>query len=118
MLGMLVAVESFLQQDHTEQRREYDRRAEAIANAATSVPGVKADIFVPEVANNVPHIRLSWDPVQVGVSPEHVIRLLRDGTPSIRVRPGSEIVVGVWMMRQGEADIVARRLREALTKRA
>jgi D-glucosaminate-6-phosphate ammonia-lyase len=118
MLGMLVAVESFLQQDHTEQRREYDRRAEAIANAATSVPGVKADIFVPEVANNVPHIRLSWDPVQVGVSPEHVIRLLREGTPSIRVRPGSEIVVGVWMMRQGEADIVARRLREALTKRA
>jgi uncharacterized pyridoxal phosphate-dependent enzyme len=117
VLGMLVALELFLQQDHIETRRDYDQRAEAIQRAATSVPGVKAEIFVPEIANHVPHIRLAWDANQVGISPEHVVRLLRDGTPSIRVRPGSEIVVGVWMMRPGEAEVVARRLREVLTKR-
>jgi uncharacterized pyridoxal phosphate-dependent enzyme len=118
MLGMLAALEAYLRKDHAAERREFDQRAETIQRAATAVPGVQAEIFVPEVANHVPHIRLAWDPVQVGISPEHVIRLLRDGTPSIRVRPGSEVVVGVWMMRPGEADVVARRLREVLEKKA
>jgi L-seryl-tRNA(Ser) seleniumtransferase len=76
-------------------------------------------VFVPEVANHVPHIRLTWDAAKVGVTIEDAIRLLRDGTPSIRVRPGrDELVVGVWMMRQGEDAIVARRLREVLERKS
>ena len=61
MLGMLVALELFLEKDHARERREYDKRAEAIRAAAAAVPGVKAEVFVPEVANHVPHIRVSWD---------------------------------------------------------
>ena len=44
---------------------------------------------------------------------------VRDGTPSVRVRPGrDELVVGVWMMRQGEDAVVARRLREVLERKS
>ena len=118
MLGMLVAVESFLKRDHAAERRDYDERAEAIRKAATSVPGVQAEVFVPEVANHVPHVRITWDANKLGLTPEDAIRLLRDGTPSIRVRPGQEVVVGVWMMRPGEAATVARRLGEVLARKA
>ena len=118
ILGMLVALELYLKKDHAAERRDYDMRAETIRKAATSVPGVEAEVFVPEVANHVPHIRLSWDAARVGVTPEEVIARLRDGEPSIRVRPGREIVIGVWMMRPGEDQVVARRLREALERKA
>jgi len=118
MLGMLAALELYVKKDHEAERREFDSRAAAIWKSVTAVPGVEAEIFVPEVANHVPHVRITWDPARVGIDPEEVVRLLRDGQPSIRVRPGREIIVGVWMMRPGEDQIVARRLREALERRA
>lgn len=118
ILGMLVALERYLKKDHVAERRDFDSRAETIRTSATSVPGVTAEIFVPEVANHVPHVRVSWDPETVGIGPEEVIRLLREGEPSIRVRPGREVVVGVWMMRPGEDKIVGRRLREVLERKS
>jgi L-seryl-tRNA(Ser) seleniumtransferase len=118
MLGMMVAVEQFLKKDHDAERRDFDARAEAIRKAATSVPGVQAEIFVPEVANHVPHIRITWDAEKLGLKVEDAIKALRDGTPSIRVRPGQEITVGVWMMRPGEAEVVAKRLAAVLAKKA
>jgi len=117
ILGMLVALELYLKKDHAKERREFDERAEAIRKSATAVPGVEAEIFVPEVANHVPHVRVSWDEQKLGIAPEEVARLLRDGDPSIRVRPGREVVVGVWMMRPGEHKKVAKRLREVLEKK-
>jgi L-seryl-tRNA(Ser) seleniumtransferase len=117
LLGMLVAVEAFLKKNHDAERRDFDARAEAIRKSAAAVPGVQAEVFVPEVANHVPHVRLTWDAAKVGVTPEEFVRLLRDGTPSIRVRPGrEEVVVGVWMMRPGDDAIVARRIGEVLRR--
>lgn len=119
ILGMLVAVETYLKKDHAAERRDFDNRAEAIRKSATSVPGVQAEVFVPEVANHVPHIRVTWDAAKLGITPQEVITQLRDGTPSIRVRPSAdEVVVGVWMMRPGEDSVVARRLREVLQRKA
>jgi D-glucosaminate-6-phosphate ammonia-lyase len=117
LLGMLAAVEYYLKKDHAAERREFDSRADTIKQSVTAVPGVEAEIFVPEVANHVPHVRISWDPASLGIHPDEVIQLLRDGEPSIRVRPGREVVVGVWMMRPGEDRIVARRLREVLERK-
>ena len=61
MLGLLVALEMFVGKDHARERREYDKRAEAVRASVTAVPGVTAEVFVPEVANNVPHVRVTWD---------------------------------------------------------
>jgi len=118
ILGMLVALELFLKKDHAAERRDFDNRAEAIRKSATSVPGVQAEVFVPEVANHVPHVRVTWDATKLGITPEEAITQLRDGQPSIRVRPSmEELVVGVWMMKAGEDAIVARRLREVLQRK-
>jgi L-seryl-tRNA(Ser) seleniumtransferase len=116
MLGMLVALEMYVARDHAADRRDFDRRAETIRSAAASVPGVTAEVFVPEVANHVPHVRISWDAAARGITPAQVVTALRDGEPSIAIRSEGRggMVVGVWMMRPGEDKIVARRLRQVL----
>lgn len=119
MIGMLVALELYLRRDHARERAEFDKRAEAVRSSAVAVPGVSAEVFVPEVANHVPHIRISWDAAAKGFTAEDVVRALRDGEPSIGTRSdGGAVVVGVWMMQSGEEKVVARRLREVLQKGA
>jgi L-seryl-tRNA(Ser) seleniumtransferase len=118
VVGMLAALELYLAKDHAKEQREFEKRAETIRSAAVAVNGVKADVFVPEVANHVPHVRISWDAAK-GITAADVVKLLRDGEPSIGTRSENEtVVVGVWMMRPGEDKIVARRLREVLEKKA
>ena len=118
IVGMLVALELYLKKDHEAERREFDKRAEVIRAGATAVDGVQAEVFVPEVANHVPHVRITWDPAQKGITPEAAVKALRDGEPSIGTRSeGKSMVVGVWMMRPGEERVVAKRLREVLEKR-
>jgi L-seryl-tRNA(Ser) seleniumtransferase len=119
MLGMLVALERYLKKDHAREGREFAERAETIRAAAASVEGVRAEVFVPEVANHVPHVRISWDGAALGLTPQTVVDTLRGGEPSIATRHENDsLVVGVWMMRQGEAAVVARRLRQVLARRS
>jgi L-seryl-tRNA(Ser) seleniumtransferase len=117
MLGLLVALERYLDYDHEQERRELDRRADAILKSVEGLPGVTAQIFVPEVANHVPHVRISWDAAAMGMTAADVVKALREGEPSIGTRSEAEsVVVGVWMMRSGEERSVARRLREVLSR--
>jgi L-seryl-tRNA(Ser) seleniumtransferase len=118
MLGMLVALELYLKRDHEQERREFDKRADVILKSATDLAGVKAEVFVPEVANHVPHVRISWDPTAQRLTAADAVKAFRDGDPSIGTRSeGDSLVIGVWMMRPGEEKAVARRLREVLTRR-
>jgi D-glucosaminate-6-phosphate ammonia-lyase len=118
MLGMLVALESFLKRAEGESK-VFERRAEVVRKAAASIPGVTAEVFVPEVANHVPHVRITWGAGGPSMKAEDVVQAMRAGEPSIVIRNEDEaLVVGVWMMRNGEEQIVAKRLRETLSKRA
>ena len=118
MLGMLVALERFLNLDHAALDREYQKRADVILKSLAGLPGLTAEITVPEVANHVPHVAIKIDEAAAGITGQDVSRKLREGTPSIGVRPGQELLVGVWMMEPGEEKVVAKRLREVFEKKA
>src|SRR5438876_1068168 len=119
MLGILAAVELYLAKDHAQERREFEKRAETIRSQAAALDGVRAEVFVPEVANHVPHVRITWDASARRLTAPEVVKALRDGEPSIGTRSESDaLVVGVWMMRPGEEKIVARRLRDVLERGA
>jgi L-seryl-tRNA(Ser) seleniumtransferase len=82
------------------------------------VPGVQAEVFVPEVANHVPHVRITWEGADEAAATA-VVKAMKDGEPSIGIRSeGNALVLGVWMMRPGEEKVVARRLRQVLEKKA
>ena len=118
MLGMLAALERYLAERSRGASGASSTRAPRRSAAAwRRVPGVKAEIFVPEVANHVPHVRISWDAAAKGLTADDAVNALRDGEPSIGTRSeGDALVIGVWMMQPGEEKIVARRLREVLAK--
>ena len=72
---------------------------------------------MPPIANHVPHLRIRWDQSKIAVPPPDVMKKLREGEPSIEVSPlttKDELVIGVWMMQPGEAEVVARRVRAVL----
>jgi L-seryl-tRNA(Ser) seleniumtransferase len=115
---MLAALQLYLEKDHAQEQREFEKRAETIRSSAAAVPGVTAEVFVPEVANHVPHVRISWDAAAKGMTADEVVKALRDGEPSIGTRAeNNALVVGVWMMQPGDDKIVARRLRQTLERK-
>src|SRR6266581_1894522 len=118
MVGLLAALELYLEKDHEQEKREFEKRAEEIRKSAAAVQGVKAEVFVPEVANHVPHVRISWEGADEAAATA-AVKAMRDGEPSIGIRSeGNTLVIGVWMMQPGEDAVVARRLRQVLEKRA
>lgn len=120
MLGMMVAVEMYLKRDAEAEWREWERRAELIADRLAKVAAVKAEIHVPPIANHVPTVRLTWEKGALPLTADDARKQLREGHPSIEIAPDAspanaekqEIGVGVWQMQPGEAEIVARRLRD------
>ena len=115
MLGIMVALESFLTRDHEKEWAEWERRANVIIAAANSVPGVKAEMYLPEVFNRWPHIRVTWDEAKNGIKRTDVVRKLRAGEPSIFILSTQQgLDLGAITLRPGEERIVARRLKQEL----
>jgi L-seryl-tRNA(Ser) seleniumtransferase len=127
IVGMVAAVDWVLEQNDEANQAEYTRRAETIIRAVKDVPTMKTEIFVPEIANHVPHLILAYDPQAVGITPKQVQERLRAQPPRIELNPATgtsglgthsnenTIVVGTWMMLPGEAEIVGGRLHEVLS---
>ncbi len=115
-IGMLVALESYLNQDHAAVWKDWEGRCRCISRALEAFEDVKTEVFVPPIANAVPHLRVRWDSQKRGVTPAEMVKKLRDGKPSIEVTPGSsrQLVIGVWMMDPGEDSIVGERIRSIL----
>ena len=128
IVGLVAAVDWFLAQDDAAMEAEYRQRAERIAGQLKSIPTVQTQIFVPPVANHVPHLLVTYDQSRVKITGVEVMEKMRQGTPRIELNPGTggppasaglpggsnTIVVGVWMMQPGEELVVAKRLREVL----
>jgi uncharacterized pyridoxal phosphate-dependent enzyme len=130
IVGMVAAVDWFLSQTDDGMQAEFQRRADRIAEHLKSIPTVQSKTFIPPVANQVPHLVIRYDQQRVKISPLEVAEQLRHSSPSIELNPATgrnegstglpsdatTIVVGVWMLEPGEDMIVARRLKEVLTK--
>jgi D-glucosaminate-6-phosphate ammonia-lyase len=117
MLGMLVALEGYLKRDHAAEAKEWDRRVDLIKNLAGKLPSVTSKVNVPEIANRTPHLQLTWDQSKIKISPLEVKKQLLEGEPSIEVTPSTnreQLVVTVWMLKPGEAEVVAKRIHAVL----
>jgi L-seryl-tRNA(Ser) seleniumtransferase len=117
MLGMLVALESYMKRDHAAEWKEWERRVEVIVKAAKKRRTVETDVVVPEIANHVPHLRIKWDEAALGLTVAQARAKLLDGEPSIEVCPMTNrefLVVNVSRLEPGEAEIVAKRISEVL----
>ncbi len=119
MVGLMRAVELYVSKDHGAEWQEWQSRVSDIAEAVAGIRGVETERFVAEIANQVPHLAITWDPDLLHLSRTDAVRALREGDPRIEVRPSStsdpRVEIAVWMMAPGEHRIVARRSAEILS---
>ncbi len=117
IVGMIKALELFLAEDHEALAKEWQARLEGISGEITKVPGVSTSYFVPDIANHVPHMSITWEESRIALTPEQASKLLRSSTPSIVMgggegRPG--LAMNSFMLQPGEDKIVAAQLSRIL----
>ena len=112
---MMVALEVYLKKDHAAEWKGWERSRRTIGDAIKSLPSVVLEPFIPEIANQVPHLRVRWDEPKLKVTYAEAVRRLREGNPAIEVLGGRDsIAYNMFMLQPGEAEVVARRTREVL----
>jgi len=112
IVGAWTALELFVKADPALRWQEWERRCATIAGHLSGMDGVKAETFVPAIANAVPHLRVTLP------DPAGVVAELRSGEPRIEIRASTAdgIEIGVFMLEPGEDEIVGRRLRGILKR--
>lgn len=113
IVGMVKALELYLAEDHDALAHEWQSRLEGISGQITKVAGVSTAYFVPDIANHVPHMQITWDANRIKLTPQDASKILRAGTPSIVMgggegRPG--LVMNSFMLQPGEDKVVAEQL--------
>ena len=112
IIGMVKALELFLAEDHAALAKEWQARLQGISQQITKVPGVRTSFFVPDIANHVPHMQITWDS-KIALTPEQISKMLKSSKPSI-VMGGSEgkpgLAMNSFMLQPGEDKIVAEQL--------
>ncbi|MEJ7740107.1 MAG: selenocysteine synthase [Chitinophagaceae bacterium] len=118
ILGMYVALERYVNQDHEKEWKEWEDRVAVIDNAVKSVSGVTTNVYVPPIANHTPTLKISWDVAKITLSGKDLLEALSKGNPSIEAYGGEKnsITVSPWMMKAGQEKIVAGRIKEELRK--
>src|ERR1700751_88262 len=122
IIGMVAAVDWFLTQDDATMEADFRKRADRIAEQVKKATSVETTVFIPPVANHVPHLLVTYDPARVRTTGRDVMHKMREGNPRIELNtgtggapssaglPGGEntIIVVVSMLQPGEYVIVGR----------
>jgi L-seryl-tRNA(Ser) seleniumtransferase len=115
IVGMYVALEKYINQDHDAEWKMWESKIDSIKTAVNSVEGVTTEISVPPIANHTPLLFIKWDESKVKTNNKDLMLKLRNGSPSIEVMAnGTGINITVFMLQEGEEKIVAKRVREEL----
>jgi uncharacterized pyridoxal phosphate-dependent enzyme len=128
VVGMLVAVERWVNGDRAAEWAAWVRQAEVIAAAAERVPGVTAVLAREpweDRSNRSPRVTLRWTAAQIGLTGQQATDLLYNEEPRIAIggasgsregMPGDTgISLTTSMLAPGDEQIVGERLRALLS---
>jgi L-seryl-tRNA(Ser) seleniumtransferase len=118
IFACVVALQEWLAMDHEARLSRYAADAQVIVDALQGMPGIE-EAF--RLSDREPPVASARDGVRIVLAPgasktaDAVFEALRDGEPSIWVRPnGNQVNVSVGFLNDGDAEVIARRLREVL----
>ena len=119
IIGMYVALDNYIKRDHAKEWKMWEEKVALIDKAVKTVPGVTTEVFVPAVDNHNPSLKISCDPAKVKITKEKLAENLRMGDPSVEIiswEKDDMIRLTVFMLRNGEEKLVAKRIKEELVK--
>lgn len=117
IIGMYVALDSYIKRDHDKEWKMWEERIAVINNAIKNLGGVTTEIIIPPVANHTPSLEISWDNSKVKITRDALAEKLRKGSPSIEVvswEKDNSIKLTVFMLKSGQEKTVAARIKEEL----
>jgi L-seryl-tRNA(Ser) seleniumtransferase len=124
-IGMLMAVEMWVQRDHEAEWKRWNGWLDHIAQRVSTIAGVTTSVSQPNgLSNRTPSLRILWDRQRIGIAGEAVARALLDGEPRITMDPvrggvqpaQTGVSVTPYMLAPGDEKIIADRLIDVLSK--
>jgi L-seryl-tRNA(Ser) seleniumtransferase len=129
ILGLLAAVEMWIQRDHKKEDEMWTQWMQTIADRVAKIDGVTAAVRQPRGLNNhSPGLSINWDPAKLGITGEEVSNILWTTEPRIALggsggggggRRGAQSQTGIsitaYMMQPDDVKIVADRIHEILS---
>jgi len=116
IIGMVKALELYLNEDHDALAKEWQNRLVGISQELEKIPGVTTSFFTPDIANHVPHMQITWDN-KISLTPQEVSKALRNSKPAIVIGSGEGrkgLAMCSFMLQPGEDKIVAEQLSRIL----
>ncbi len=125
VIGLITALELFVQRDHQVEWEEWRSRSQAIVEALQGIPGVNVTVEKGNREGNLnregPQAVITFDSSWKGLSIREIKESLLSGDPPIYVGHGllgyadKEINIAPQTLKDGEEEIIAERLYSMLT---
>jgi len=117
IVGLLTALEIWVNRDHAADLRDARRRTDRVVAALAGLPGIRAEHRFPDhVGRAYPTAFVTIDP-STGLTGASTIEALLAGDPSVAIMGFDDpqiVRVDVRVLSDEEAEIVAQRLRAVL----
>lgn len=116
VIGLIVALQRWMKMDHDRALRASDRKVRSLVKELNAVRGVSAEPAVWRDGKAY-QARVKFDEKALKMTLADVVKALKDGKPSVRVRVedgGRAILVNTRTLLEGEERIVVRRIREVV----
>ena len=121
MIAVLAAVERFVRLDPKAEWQELERRISVVEQAVRDIATVQCERIVPGVANEFPHLQITWDEGRLKLTRDQFTRALMQGNPPIQIGRVSNtgnrgVLISVFCLQPGEERVVAERSAEILRR--
>ena len=117
LVGLLAAVEWYLNQDHDKLQQSYEDQVTYYDEVFSDVQGVTVHrMFPSEAGQPMPRTEIRFDAEQLGITRNEILQQLAEGEPSIDI-PGSGetgVIINGQTLMPGEIEIIAKRLKDIL----
>jgi L-seryl-tRNA(Ser) seleniumtransferase len=125
IVGLLTAVELYLQKDHQAERRGWHDMLDRVVQKLAGLPTVHTELIPNLDYSHSPRLSVQWDEQKLKLSVEQMVSKLREGSPSIVASnmaafhpPWKGLGIFPYNLQPGEEMVVANRVRQILHEAA
>ena len=118
VIGLITALNMFLEEDEESEMQAYRALAEQVVDALSEVPGLKITLEHDNHDYLIPHAVMKFGPDWRGPSRDEILNAMADGDPPIYLHflgQPDELAVDPLNLTEEENKLVISRLREKLT---
>ena len=123
IVGLVVALERYVQRDHAADQCRWREQCDTIATAIMDIRGVKTAVLQDDWTRPVPELSIHLTSDWAGPSPDEIVNTMAKGDPPIIIRGSQQLrweeqlLVNPHILMEGEAELVGQRLRIVMAEK-